>query len=103
MAVKSDYAWRIDHDHLSDPGEIGTTGPRSAALDRAGVPAGYQHTASFQMFDDDQILYVTGTLFWNGAADPAEHQAYGPLGDYGMPGLGAVRIHYPANPSWDCG
>jgi len=102
----SDYAWRIDQDHLASGGEsaeVGQAGPRNADVDDTGMPRGYQHQATFQLFDDDDILYNTGTLFWNGTAHPQEHQAYGPLGDYGMPALGAVSVRYPGHQSWDCG
>lgn len=103
--MSSDYAWRIDRDHLTpgDDGEVGRTGPRDAALAADGIPTGYQHKATFKLYDDDKILYSTGTLYWNGAAAPEEHHAYGPLRDYGMPGLGAVLVHYPGHDSWDIG
>lgn len=55
------------------------------------------------MYDDDNILYVTGTLFWNGESEPAEEFAYAPLRDYGTPGLGCVLVRYTGRPDWDCG
>lgn len=104
--MSSDYAWRIDRDHLAespDESEVGRVGPRDAAVDAAGIPTGYEHTATFKLYDDDNILYSTGTLYWNGSTGPEEYQVYGPLGDYGMPALGAVSVRYPGHPSWDCG
>ena len=103
--MSSDYAWRIDRDHLTpdESEEVGRTGPRNAKLDADGIPTGYQHKATFKLYDDDQILYCTGTLYWNGSTEPEEYQAYAPLRDYGMPGLGAVLVAYPGHSSWDCG
>jgi hypothetical protein len=103
--MSSDYAWRIDIDHLTpgDDGDTGRVGPRDAAVDSNDIPTGYEHRATFKLYDDDKILYSTGTLYWNGSAAPEEHQAYGPLGDYGMPALGAVTVRYPGHTSWDCG
>lgn len=117
----SDYAWIIDKDHLADDmaelgigDEKGTIGPRDANLtqrkrseydaNRAELTANYQNHAQFRMYDDDSELYYTGTLYWNGPADsPAEHQCYGPLGDFGMPNAGAVSIRYTGRPHFDCG
>lgn len=103
--MSSDYAWRIDRDHLESghSPEVGRTGPSDATLDAGGYPVGYEHSATYELYDDDKVRYVTGTLYWNGEQDPAEHQAFGPLGDYGLPGMGAVAVHYPGHPSWDCG
>ena len=95
----------IDRDRLESgrSAEVGRTGPRDATRNAAGHPAGYEHTATYELYDDDEILYVTGTLYWSGSDEPQEHQAFGPLGDYGMPGMGAVTVRYPGHPSWDCG
>ena len=55
------------------------------------------------MYDDDGILYVTGTLFWDGESEPEEEFVYAPLRDYGMPGLGCVLVRYTGRSAWDCG
>lgn len=110
----STYAWIIDKDHLSGPDSDnpeprycceGTSGPRDARGEsKDEFRANYQHHHQFRMYDDDRILYVTGTLFWDGDADnPSEEQVYGPLGDYGIGGMGAVEIRYTDRPQWDCG
>lgn len=101
--MASDYAWRIDKDHLSDPGEDycsqGIVGPRNAAPVET-----YAHHHQFRMYDDDGELYVTGTLFWNGEADnPSDEATYSPLRDYGMGGLGCTLIKYTDRPYWDIG
>lgn len=103
--MASSYAWRIDEDHLDSAltNTVGISGPHDAQLDAAGNPEGYTHHHQFRMYDDDQILYVTGTLFWNGDTEPEEAFAYAPLRDYGMPGLGCVLVRYTGRPDWDCG
>ncbi|AJD82200.1 hypothetical protein EniyanLRS_145 [Mycobacterium phage EniyanLRS] len=110
----SDYAWVIDKDHLYDPAydflsdAKGVVGPRDANTTadnyddtRKELAHNYEHHAQFRMYDDDKILYYTGTLYWNGDMD--EEYAYAPLGDYGMPGAGAVEIRYTGHSEWDCG
>jgi hypothetical protein len=104
----SSYAWIIDTDHLADDGsrgDAGMVGPRDAnGGTKEALSRNYSHHHQFRMFDDDQELYYTGTLFWNGdAANPSEEYVYGPLGDYGMPGAGCVLIAYTDKPEWDCG
>lgn len=121
--MSSPYAWIIDQDHLTGPGgefyrpeddEKGIVGPHNADIPRwrlsdydqskACLLANYQHHHQFRMYDDDGELYYTGTLYWNGEADQlTEEQAYGPLGDYGMPNAGAVEIRYTGRKEWDCG
>lgn len=102
----SDYAWVIDTDHLDGTdGDAGVIGPRDArGDDKSELSANYAHRHQFRMYDDDGELYYTGTLFWDGDADnPEEHQVYGPLGDYGMPGAGCVVVKYTGQPGWECG
>ena len=105
----SSYGWVIDRDHLAEQypdgsNEVGLIGPRDAkGSDKAELTAAYAHKHQFRMYDDDGELYYTGTLFWDGEDFPDEEQAYGPLGDYGMPGAGAVLIKYTGRPAWDCG
>lgn len=105
VIVISAYAWRIDEDHLDSepPNAVGVAGPRDARLDDQGNPTGYAHHHQFRMYDDDNILYVTGTLFWDGESEPEEEFAYAPLRDYGTPGLGCVLVRYTGQPHWDCG
>lgn len=103
--MPSEYAWRIDKDHLAD-GEndphtcAGVTGPRDA-----GEFGTYPNHNQFRMYDDDGELYVTGTLFWQGTGpeEPSENALYGPLRDYGGPALGCVRIDYTGRPDWSIG
>ncbi|ORW08078.1 MULTISPECIES: hypothetical protein [Mycolicibacter] len=106
------YAWIIDRDHLerslnefnhNEPvGCEGVYGPRGANGDtKAALDANYEHHHTFEMRDDDGILYVTGTLYWNG--DPEFEVTYMPLRDYGAPAMGCVRVSYPGHPEWDCG
>jgi len=118
----SPYAWIIDKDHLYDgpdsicPDEQGVIGPRGADIDntprsyaenKAELARNYQHHHQFRMYDDDEELYYTGTLFWNGDAEcpwnDSDDFNYGPLRDYGMPNAGAVTISYTGRPQWDCG
>lgn len=119
--MASNYAWIIDKDHLYTgqdylTDETGTVGPYNAnvatghdyeredyAGNKAELTANYQHRHQFRMYDDDQELYYTGTLFWNGEPFPDEEAAYGPLADYGTPNAGAVFIAYTDKPEWDCG
>ena len=112
------YAWHVDRDELErtenrvdGPGVVGcegVVGPRGAnGQTKAELDANYPHHHAFKMYDDDGILYVTGTLYWVGDPDsPAsDHDdfTYGPLRDYGGPALGCVRVAYPGRPHWDCG
>lgn len=107
----SDYAWIIDEDHLDldsvlgeGADDSGTIGPRdSKGNTRDELIEKYQNRHQFRMYDDDGELYYTGTLFWDGDPNsPAEHQVYGPLGDFGTPNAGAVTITYAGRPEWDC-
>lgn len=124
----SPYAWIVDQDHLSGPGgefydpgdpddNIGLVGPSNANVSDTAIPfyeiakaelcANYQHRHQFRMYDDDGILYVTGTLFWNGYEwDPdsaGDEVCYAPLRDFGAGGLGCVLVKYTGRPEWDCG
>ncbi|MEB3023404.1 MULTISPECIES: hypothetical protein [Mycolicibacter] len=114
----SPYAWVIDRDNLerslsessaSEPvGCEGVTGPRTAnGTTKAEFEANYQHHHKFEMRDDDRILYVTGTLYWNGnpnnPSDDHDEFSYGPLRDYGAPAMGCVMVSYPGRPEFDCG
>jgi hypothetical protein len=129
----SPYAWLIDQDHLSGPGGrfynpakpgdhcVGICGPRDVdlttdevdsddhAVIRTALERNYEHRHQFRMYDDDGILYVTGTLFWNGdpddpdSADDGDEVCYAPLRDYGAGGLGCALIKYTGRPEWDCG
>ena len=108
----SHYAWIIDQDHLSGPKSDhfdpeycceSLIGPRNAnGTDKDELTHNYEQHHQFRMYDDDGILYVTGTLYWNGG-EPDEDYVYGPLADYGTPGMGAILIKYTGKPEWDCG
>lgn len=111
----SPYAWYITKDHLFNPAwdgvvnEAGTVGPRNAPVGPGQVgndrllKAHYDHSHQFRMYDDDGILYYTGTLFWNGDGEfPDEEVLYAPLADFGTPNAGAVLIKYTGRPEWDC-
>jgi len=106
---QSEYAWIIDKDHLY-AGEdylrddAGTIGPRGAnGSTKQDLAANYPHRNQFRMYDDDQELYYTGTLYWTGDPEPEEDFVYGPLADFGTPNAGAVFIAYTGKPQWDCG
>lgn len=127
----SPYAWIIDQDHLTGPGGqfydpedpdddcVGLIGPHGARVSETALPfyemaktelcTNYQHRHQFRMYDDDGILYVTGTLFWNGDEDDpdtagdSDEVCYAPLRDYGEGGLGCVVVKYTGRPEWDCG
>lgn len=102
----SPYAWIIDIDHLADSSsdEAGTVGPHDAAGDdKDALASHYPNRHQFRMYDDDEELYYTGTLFWIGDAEPEEEFTYGPLGDFGTPNAGAVSVRYTDKSSWDCG
>ena len=101
------YAWVITKDHLMEPGDpeegssVGVAGPHEASDEAlAQVRAG--HGRLFRMYDDDGILYYTGRLF-DTTGDYDEDACYAPLGDYGMPGAGAVEIRYHGHREMDCG
>lgn len=100
------YAWTITRDHLSQrysdiAAAVGVSGPSDASdLALAEVLKG--HGRLFRMYDDDGELYYTGRLFdTDGVYE--EEACYAPLGDYGMPGAGAVVIKYHGHPEMDCG
>lgn len=115
--MSSHYAWIIDRDHLTGPGgefanpnedEKGVMGPRDADVaggsyedNKAELTRNYKAHNQFRMYDDDGILYYTGTLYHDG--EPDEEACYGPLGDFGMPNAGAVLIKYTGQPGMDCG
>lgn len=86
----------------------GVVGPRGAnGQTKAELEGNYPHRHVFKMYDDDGILYVTGTLYWVGSPDnpgsEVDEFTYGPLRDYGDPALGCVRVAYPGRQHWDCG
>ncbi len=104
------YAWIIDEDVLFETGdpldfnEAGIEGPWDAppwmlaALKNEGPIklTGYQ-IHSFEMFDDDGILYYTGRII----ADNMDYATqFKPLDDFGQPNAGAVSIQYPEHPEW---
>ena len=110
MNETSPYAWRIDKDNLFNPAwdgvvnEAGTVGPHDApSTNRQVLAIHYPHHHQFRMYDDDGILYYTGTLYWSGDAEPDETYLYAPLADYGAPNAGAVVIKYTDRPQWECG
>ncbi|BBY54132.1 hypothetical protein H7J07_05845 [Mycobacterium koreense] len=74
----------------SQEGIIGPRGARGTTKDE--LDSAYPNRHQFRLYDDDGELYYTGTLFWVGGDAPAEHQAYGPLGDFGMPGSGCTML-----------
>lgn len=105
------HAWIISTEHsaITDSGRNekgGTMGPRRApkelqqALLENTTPVGFSRFV-FRMYDDDGILYYTGTLITD---DPGDEEAcYAPLGDYGTPNAGAIEIRYAGHPEMDCG
>lgn len=125
--MTSPYAWIIDQDHLHDEddkangydSQVGVAGPGDADIPddvtnrddytelKETLAKNYQHHHQFRMYDDDQILYVTGTLYWNGDPDSPDDDnddyVYGPLRDYGMGGMGCVTVCYTGRKEWDCG
>jgi len=140
--MTSPYAWVLDRDHLyeQDPPDpdtgptvlsnVGTVGPGDANVQfpdddadlyteeqwrdvvKESLARNYQHHHQFRMYDDDGILYVTGTLYWNGSPTNPDFDAenhwqgeicYSPLREYGEGALGAVEIRYTDRKEWDCG
>jgi hypothetical protein len=70
-AVTSEYAWRIDQDHLDEldpsdtvPSCVGATGPHDM-----GEIGSYPNACRFSMYDDDGVLYISGVLWWHGDPD----------------------------------
>jgi hypothetical protein len=101
-------AWIITRDLLterngpedSDESEVGTMGPFGITHDavrRLQQGEGYK----FSMYDDDGIEYYRGRLIFDDSED-LETAVYGPLGDFGAPNAGCVRIDYPNHPEWNC-
>ena len=116
------YAWIIDQDHLwsqgADYDSAGMMGPSAApdwmtdalqattGMNESGYNFGAIGHANveqyrFSMYDDDGIKYVTGRMLTD--EGKTEDACYGPLGDYGMPGLGCVVVKYHGHPEMDCG
>lgn len=103
------YGWKIIKDHLTGPGgefytgedgdEAGTIGPRDITPEHERLlMEGWGRT--FQMYDDDGVLYYTGLLYTDDYDD--EEACYGPLGDFGAPNAGCTEIRYPDHPEMDC-
>ena len=96
------YAWIIDRDHLSEPGDkydnTGTMGPSQAPdtlLERLRNDSSAGRT--FRMRDDDGELYYTGRILVIGDRDPLEHddvEGFEPLDDVGRPDSGCTSIEY---------
>lgn len=106
------YAWIIDIDHQAETEEdsdAGTMGPRSApdeylAILQAGErPSGPLTVHTFIMYDDDRNRCYTGRMICDASDGVAEEAAYGPLGDFGTPNVGATEIRYPHHKHLDCG
>lgn len=101
----STYAWIITKDHLAEDGildsDVGVQGPIGAdRMALAKVSDGEGRL--FRVYDDDGILYYTGRLF-DTTGEYGEAACYAPLGDFGMPGAGAVVVKYHGHPEMDCG
>lgn len=99
-----DYGWIITKDHLCDEfggdSEVGTMGPFGILPEvEEALKSGKGHT--FRMYDDDGELYYTGRTYAinDNMSDDA---CYAPLGDFGMPGAGAVEIRYHGHSEWNC-
>ena len=99
------YAWLITKDHMfadnPEYDDSGVTGPSDAPAHLLALLKQGEGTV-FKMYDDDGELYYSGRLVTTDEAEGTEDACYGPLGDFGMPNAGAVRIHYPSKPEWDC-
>lgn len=97
----STYAWMITGDYI-DTDSVGIAGPHNAPADLLDrLSAGEGHI--FKLYDDDGEHYYTGLALWADDCEPGEEEfCYGPLGDYGAPNAGAVRILWNNHPEWDC-
>lgn len=110
------YAWVIDKDHLAeeqlqtggkvDDYAVGIVGP-SAAPDRMverlhGMDPGEPgwETFTFELYDDDNILYYTGRMITD--EGPSEPACAGPLSDFGLGYAGCTSVRYPGHPDMDC-
>ena len=83
--MASTYNWTISKDHL-DGRETGLTGPRNKC----------RHTANetkFRMYDDDDNLYYSGTLW-------GDFDGFEPLDDFGTPNAGCTYIELFENGRW---
>lgn len=103
------YGWLITYDFLADEeGCEGVRGPGDVpdwmcdALDFGTVPGDRDaEIFKFHMYDDDGIKYVSGRMITD--EGKTEESCYGPLGDYGVGGLGCTEIRYVGHPEMNCG
>jgi hypothetical protein len=93
----SDYAWIIDKDYLSIPGDeyddtglIGPHNPSSEYLTLEQSKVGQQ----FRLFDDDNVLCYQGRIIGN-------YSGFEPLDDYGTPNAGCTTIKYRNGHAWE--
>lgn len=75
----TDYNWKITQDHL-DGEDVGVEGPKNFKTHS-------DNRADFQMFDDDGVLYYSGTIW-------GDYDGFEPLDDFGMPNAGCTEIRY---------
>jgi len=103
------YAWIIDTNHLSVPGDLdseeGTVGPRDAPAHLVAMLEDPANGATFSMSDDDGELYYTGRLVSDEPLTGPNCMVEGdePLADYGTPNAGATEIRWTAYPELNCG
>lgn len=104
------YAWIIDRDAITDPGETGSAGvrgPSDAPEDLlqqlvADPEAGW----TFRMYDDDGDLNLTGRLLT--VEETPEDDETGPAGalaaplyDFGEGSHGCTRITWDGREDWE--
>ena len=99
--VKATYAWLITKDcFTNDPQDpttcLGVMGPGSTDMTREDIKK-HRDGVPFRMLDDDGDVNYYGIF----VGDANSEDAFGPLDDYGQPGLGCTEIQYKRNGQWE--
>ncbi len=97
--TRTTYAWRVDtwprvdgDEPLEPPGTVveGPSGAPDDLLQRLRAGEGKR----FRLLDGDDLVYCKGRLLVSDAQAYGYDPEFGPLDDYGTPGLGCVTVEY---------
>lgn len=85
------YAWTIIRDHIAEADvydAVGIVGPYNASLTHREIIK-HPWRRYFRMYDEDELCYE-GFL----VSDEEKLNDFGPLDDFGRPGVGCTSIQY---------
>lgn len=90
------YGWVITEDKFH-PNYTFAMGPSGCKFSREEI---LEKGLAFRMLDDDHEVYVYGRCMSDEEGGIGE-EYFGPLDDYGTPGLGCTMIQYDVGNGWE--